>query len=715
MTDPIALPASFDALSREAALRVAPDGTVRWADARADRLLGLRAGATLLERILPGSEDKARRLLASAAEAPVHDWELQLRGPDDAPRTVRCAAGAVGDDELALLVSLAADRDAQLMAEMSGTMEQLSRLQRETSRQSREIAAGHAEISRLGTDLDDAGRGMRALYDELADSADSLKIATESRGRLVADMGHELRAPLSSILGLAKLLASGIDGALGPEQERQVTFIRRSAEDMLELVDDLLDLSRIDAGKMRLRPAPFTVDALFALLRGQLRPMALDGGVQLAFDDHTGGRLLESDEGKIAQVVRNYVTNALKFTERGEVRVIAEPHGDGRVRFSVRDTGIGIPPAQQQHVWDEFTQLDTPLHKRHKGSGLGLSVVRRLATVLEGEVGLESAPGAGTTFWLDVPTVHPDVAQLAAMRERSTQLGPDEAPVLVLDDDPQEMFVYERYLAGSGFRVIPARTVAEAREAVAHVTPAAIVLDVMLDGETSWQFLEELKRDPRTCDVPTLVVTVLDRERKARALGASEFFVKPMEQAWLLRKLQTLAAQRPERAVRTVLVIDDDDVSRYLVRRLLAETPYRVIEAADGPDGVTMAREQRPDVIILDFVLRSATAFDVLDQLKLDPDTRGIPVIVSTSRQLAEEERRRLATDTTAILAKDRLSREVALARIRDALSHVQAAVGHGAHGHGHGHGHGNGNGHGNGHGHPALPVSRAVDVQPQS
>jgi len=210
--------------------------------------------------------------------------------------------------------------------------------------------------------------------------------------------------------------------------------------------------------------------------------------------------------------------------------------------------------------------------------------------------------------------------------------------------------------------------VAEAREAVKHVTPAAVVLDVMLDGETSWQFLEELKRDPRLCDVPALVVTVLDRERKARALGASEFFVKPVEQQWLLRKLQAIAAQRTDRQVRTVLVIDDDDVSRYLVRRLLAETPYRVIEAADGPDGVTMAREQRPDVIILDFVLRTATAFDVLDQLKLDPDTRGIPVVVSTSRQLAEEERRRLATDTAAIMSKDRLSREVALARIRDAL-----------------------------------------------
>ncbi|MDF1504459.1 hybrid sensor histidine kinase/response regulator [Roseisolibacter sp. H3M3-2] len=686
-----AFPDVLHSLSREAALRCAPDGTVRWADARASRHFGLAEGGRLYDAVVPGSEGKARRLLDDGAGGVVRDWELQLRDAQGEPQAVRFAAAPAGDGDVALLATLSPSDVSRQLDAMGETMEELSRLQRESTRQAREILAGRAEISRLGTDLDNAGRGIRALYDELAESADSLKLATESRGRLVADMGHELRAPLSSILGLAKLLASGIDGALTPEQERQVSFIRRSAEEMLELVNDLLDLSRIDAGKLRLRPAPFTVDALFALLRGQLRPLAPEGTVELRFEDETGGRVIESDEGKIAQVLRNFATNALKFTERGEVVVRAALDGD-ELRLEVRDTGIGIAPQDMPLVWDEFTQLDTPLHRKHKGSGLGLALVRKLAAVLGGEAGLESAPGVGTTASLVVPALHPDVAQLTAMRERGARLSPDEAPVLVLEDDPQEMFIYERYLAGSGFRVIPARSVAEAREAVRHVTPAAIVLDVMLDGETSWQFLEELKRDPRTCDVPTLVVTVLDRERKARALGASEFFVKPVEQQWLLRKLQSLAAQRAERPVRTVLVIDDDDVSRYLVRRLLEESPYRVLEAADGPEGVQAAREHHPDVIILDFVLGSCTAFDVLDQLKLEPDTRGIPVIVSTSRQLEEAERQRLANEATALMSKERLSREVALTRIRDALQHAVAA--HAAPG---ASGNGNGNGNGNG------------------
>jgi len=192
------------------------------------------------------------------------------------------------------------------------------------------------------------------------------------------------------------------------------------------------------------------------------------------------------------------------------------------------------------------------------------------------------------------------------------------------------------------------------------------VLDVVLEGETTWGFLADLKHDPVTRDIPTLVVTVVDREQKARALGADEFCIKPMEQEWLLRKLRAMAAQRP---VERLLVIDDDDVARYVVRRMLTGTPYVLLEASDGPTGVAAAREQRPDVILLDFVLADMTAFEVLDELKADPRTRNIPVIINTSKDLAEDERRRLAADTAAILSKQTLSREVAIGRIREALA----------------------------------------------
>ena len=201
--------------------------------------------------------------------------------------------------------------------------------------------------------------------------------------------------------------------------------------------------------------------------------------------------------------------------------------------------------------------------------------------------------------------------------------------------------------------------------AIRRVRPAAVVLDIMLDGETSWSFLQELKTEEATRDIPTLVVTVTNREDKARALGADEFFMKPMDREWLLMKLRQLAHQQP---VETILVIDDDQVARYLVRKHLTGLPYEVIEAASGPDGLRLARERLPHVIFLDFVMPDMSAFDVLDELKKDPATRRIPVIIHTSKNLAEEERRRLEAEATTILSKQSLSREIAIARIREAL-----------------------------------------------
>jgi signal transduction histidine kinase len=204
-------------------------------------------------------------------------------------------------------------------------------------------------------------------------------------------MGHELRAPLSSILGLAKLLSSGIDGALTPEQERQVSFIRRSAEEMLELVNDLLDLSRIDAGKLRLRPAPFTVDALFALLRGQLRPLAADGQVELRFEGRDGRARRRERRGEGRAGAAQLRHHALKFTERGSVVVRARRWTATPSASRCATPASASPPEDQALVWDEFAQLDTPLHRRHKGSGLGLPLVRKLADVLGGEAGRERA------------------------------------------------------------------------------------------------------------------------------------------------------------------------------------------------------------------------------------------------------------------------------------------------------------------------------------
>ena len=252
--------------------------------------------------------------------------------------------------------------------------------------------------------------------------------------------------------------------------------------------------------------------------------------------------------------------------------------------------------------------------------------------------------------------------------------------MLVVEDDRKTIFIYEKYLALAGFQVVPARTIDDAKRLVRQVKPSAIMLDIMLEGETSWDFLAELKKDPHTCDIPVLVCTVTNREQKARALGADEFWLKPIDQDRLLRRLRSI---QKTGGTSTVLVIDDDERSRYLLRKFLEKGPYKLLEASSGPEGVRLAREAHPQIILLDFLLQNMTAFDVLDDLKADGRTRAIPVIIVTSHELAQEQRVRLAAETEAVLNKDSLSRELAINRIRDALQ--KAGIGSAAPVEGHG------------------------------
>jgi signal transduction histidine kinase/CheY-like chemotaxis protein len=538
-------------------------------------------------------------------------------------------------------------------------------LHRETERQQRELKRRADELTRLNRDLEESNRGVRTLHAELDEKTESLVRAAEIKSRVVANVSHEFRTPLHSILGLARLLSNPANGPLSSEQQKQVQFIRGSAEALSELVNDLLDLSKMESGKATLRPTRFNASDFLGALRGMMRPLVpAESAVELRVEEPPE-LMLETDEAKVSQVLRNLVSNALKFTETGHVTVTAERGPEDTVCFRVSDTGIGIPPEHQARVFEEFTQVESPLQKKVKGTGLGLALSRRLAEFLGGSLTMRSVPGQGSTFTFIVPRVHPEVAELVGLTERSQTLDPSRAPVLVLEDDRQTLFLYEKYLSRSGFQVLPVRTVEDARRTLLRVRPAAIVLDVMLEGETTWSFLAELKGNEATRDIPILVVTLMDREQKARALGADEFWLKPVGEEQLLRKLASMARTAP---VHKLLIIDDDDVHRYVLKQLLTDTPYVLTEAATGPEGIRLAREQSPDLIFLDFVLHDMTAFDVLDELKADSRTRDIPVILHTSRQLQEEERQRLAKETATIMAKHTLSREVAIARIRDAL-----------------------------------------------
>ncbi|HEX2552691.1 MAG TPA: ATP-binding protein [Microvirga sp.] len=431
------------------------------------------------------------------------------------------------------------DVAARLTRERAGDpLAEIREQNQELLRSLNEVQLRQDELAALNAELEDTNRGVVALYAELEEKAEQLKAASELKSRFLSNMSHEFRTPLNSVLALSRLLLDRVDGPLTQEQERQIGYIRKAAENLTELVNDLLDLAKVEAGKIDVRPVSFTLDELFGGLRGALKPLQTSEAVNLVFEEPSRGiPALHTDEAKVSQILRNFISNALKFTEAGEVRVSASLEGaSGRIVLSVRDTGIGIAPEHQGSIFEEFVQVENRLQGRAKGTGLGLPLSRRLAELLGGEVRLESAPGQGSTFELALPMVYGSAEPLA--------VGP--APVRM-----------------------------------------------------------------------------------------------------------------------RVLVIDDEEAFRYVLRHLVDGAGYEIVEAQDGVEGLNKAREVRPDAIILDLHMPRLDGFAVLDALAADPQTAAIAVAVSTSSLLGSDQRRRLA-HARAILPKSTLSRESVATFLRD-------------------------------------------------
>lgn len=404
-----------------------------------------------------------------------------------------------------------------------------------------ELRSRQEELAHLNTELEDTNRGVVALYAELDEKAEQLRQASELKSKFLSNMSHEFRTPLNSILALSRLLLDRVDGDLGPEQDRQVGYIRSSAESLTEMVNDLLDIAKVEAGKVDVRPADFTVAELFRGLRGVLKPLQTSAAVDLVFEEPSSVPPLVTDEGKVAQILRNLVSNALKFTEEGEVRVSARhEEAGGRVVFEVCDTGVGISPADLARIFEEFSQVESPLQHRAKGTGLGLPLSRKLAELLGGVIEVESCPGHGSTFRVALP-----------VRFGEDRNGPAQVPAA-----------------------------------------------------------------PRT----------------------------------------------------RILVVDDEETFRYVLRQMIGagDGRYDILEATDGVEGLRRAREEQPDVIVLDLQMPRLDGYGVLRELAADPSTSTIPVIVSTSSTLGPENRARLA-GASAVLPKQSLSREVVATALHDA------------------------------------------------
>jgi signal transduction histidine kinase/CheY-like chemotaxis protein len=549
--------------------------------------------------------------------------------------------------------------------EPADPLDEIRRQNQEMLSQLQELQEQRETLDHLNQELRDTNRGVVALYAELDERADHLRRADELKSKFLSNMSHEFRTPLNSILALSRLLLARTDGDLTPEQEKQVQFIRKAAGSLTELVDDLLDLAKVEAGKTVVAPTEFTAEGLFGTLRGMLRPLLVGDAVALVFEDAGDVPPMHTDEGKVSQILRNFLSNAIKFTEHGEVRVWATSDSAANtVTFHVCDTGIGIAEEHLGIIFEEFGQVTHAMQSPIKGTGLGLPLSKKLAELLSGSVAVHSAPGQGSVFSLTVPRVY-RAAEAIEAAEEQWAADPSRVPVLVVEDDPADSFAIQRILAGTRYQPILARTVAAARLAFERAPPAAILLDVVLSGDESWRMMLGLREAETTANIPIVVISSTGEERKALHLGADAYLRKPVDPEPLLDILDRLTGVQ---STTRVLVVDDEEVTRYLVRQLLPRGIYDVREAKTGTEGLARLLEERPDVVLLDLRMPEMTGFELLERIGSDPSLNEIPAIVLTSTVLRQGEHERLRR-AARIITKSELSGDALTNAIADVLS----------------------------------------------
>jgi signal transduction histidine kinase len=404
--------------------------------------------------------------------------------------------------------------------EMLGVLEnllnrqdELLRLNQELEETNRGVLALHDELTR---ELEETNRGVLALYGELDERSEQLRRTNNLKDQFISYLSHEFRTPVHSIIALSQILIDAQADTLGAEQQTQVRLIRRSSGALLELVDDLLDLAKISAGRLTISPEVFVVADLFGALRGMMRPLVTSDAVSLTFQDASGVQPLYSDQGKIAQILRNLISNALKFTSEGDVNVSARMSGSDHVVFTVADTGVGIAPADQERIFRDYEQVQGPFQRQRKGTGLGLPLSRRLAELLGGEITLESAPDAGSTFRVRLPIriTRPAAAAPAAAAAPVTARG--GAHILVVDDDDASRYVLRYLLESLGCTVTEASTGAEALQLARQHSPGAMFIDLVMPGMGGLELVQRLSSDPQTRAIPVVVRTgkkLSDEER----------------------------------------------------------------------------------------------------------------------------------------------------------------------------------------------------------
>jgi signal transduction histidine kinase/CheY-like chemotaxis protein len=511
-------------------------------------------------------------------------------------------------------------------------------------------ASANERVAEQSRRLAEQNELLEEQRSRIARTARELQRASELKDRFLASVSHELRTPMTVILGFTGALLRGGQGQLTPQQKESLERVQRNARMLLRLINDVLDISKIEAGKMEVSPQTVEVAALLRQVGADFSEAAIRKGLKLETSAAPGLRTVTSDPARLTQLLGNLVGNALKFTDNGSIAVRAEPRGEDRWALIVADTGIGVPPEEQEAIFEEFRQGEPQEHRGRGGTGLGLAISRKLAQALGGSIELESEPGKGSRFTVLLPRVpREEPKEAAAGAVPFVSREPGQKTILVVDDDEgvRELLAFE--LKPHGVRVLQAADGSAGLAIARREKPDAILLDVLMPNLDGWQTLRALKNNPETSEIPVVIVSVVENRAFGVSLGAFDHLVKPVDRTALLLTLSragALATRGP------ILVVDDDPDVRRLLENELVSAGYRVRTAAGGAEALEAIHRERPAAMLLDLAMPPPDGFEVLYRIRQDAALRDLPVIVITARELSSSEREALERSASRVLLK---------------------------------------------------------------
>jgi CheY-like chemotaxis protein/signal transduction histidine kinase/CHASE3 domain sensor protein len=608
----------------------------------------------------------------------------------------------------------------------------LEELLQETQQQAEELQSGQEELRVSNEELEEQGRALRESQanlevqqsaleqinsqleeqtnllehqkdalakarDVLTARSDELQRANEYKSEFLANMSHELRTPLNSTLILAKLLADNKDGNLTATQVKYAQTITSAGNDLLRLINDVLDLSRIESGKVELSPEQVSISNAVESLAKTFQPTADQNGLRFSWLIEPGApEQVETDQQRLGQILKNLLSNAFKFTEKGEVALRVFSQHDDSVSFAVRDTGAGIAAHQQEVIFEAFRQADGSIHRKFGGTGLGLSISRDLAALLGGAITVQSELGAGSVFTLTIPrsfsakaplTREAQAPPLVRTQKRSDPESPKPAAaddrdaiapggrvILLVEDDAAFAMILRDLVHEMGFQCVATTSANDGLVAAAQFLPSAIILDVNLPDHSGLGVLDQLKRDPRTRHIPVHIVSVSDYKREALELGAIGYALKPAKREELVGALRRMEATFSQ-SLRHVLVVEDDPRQRESIRHLLSNGDVQITAVASAGDALARLKATTFDCMVVDFNLPDYSGYDLLEKMSQEEDVAFPPVIVYTGRALSREEEQRLRRYSKSIIIKDARSPERLLDEVTLFLHQVEAKL----------------------------------------